>query len=92
LFLAAENNLYWWDGDHNSQLNNFRAYFKVATGGNNAPIRHGMRARIIKQEEVATGVENVMLDAQTIKLIENGNVVIIRNGVKYNIQGQVISK
>ena len=92
LFLAAENTLYWWDGDHNSQLNNFRAYFKVATGGNNAPIRHGMRARIIKQEEVATGVENVMLDAQTIKLIENGNVVIIRNGVKYNIQGQVISK
>lgn len=92
LFLAANNTLYWWNGSADSQLNNFRAYFKVATGGNNAPIRHGMRARIIKQEEVATGVENVMLNAQTLKLIENGNVVIIRNGVKYNIQGQVISK
>ena len=92
LFLAANNTLYWWNGSANSQLNNFRAYFKVATSGSNAPARHGMRARIIKQEETATGIENIKFDAQTLKLIENGNVVIIRNGIKYNVQGQVISK
>ena len=91
LFLAANNTLYWWNGSANSQLNSFRAYFKVGTGAG-APARHGMPARIIKQEESATGFENVQSDAQTLKLIENGNVVIIRNGVKYNIQGQVISK
>ena len=91
MFLAANNTLYWWNGSANSQLNSFRAYFKVGTGAG-APARHGMPARIIKQEESATGFENVQFDAQTLKRIENGNVVIIRNGVKYNIQGQVISK
>ena len=91
LFLAANNTLYWWEGTDNSQLNNFRAYFKVNTGSN-APIRHGMPARIIKGEQIATGIEDVRGDVQSLKLFENGQVVIIRNGVKYSVQGQVISK
>ena len=94
LFLAANNTLYWWAGSANSQLNNFRAYFKVATSGSTgAPARHGMKARIIKEEQTATGVENVQGDnVQSLKVLENGQVVIIRNGVKYSVQGQVISK
>lgn len=96
LFLAANNTLYWWDGDHASQLNSFRAYFKVATGGGSlgAP-RHGMPARIIKddkEEQQTTGFDNINAENVTLKFIENDQVVIIRNGVKYNIQGQVISK
>jgi hypothetical protein len=91
LFLAANNTLYWWKGSENSQLNSFRAYFKVATGSgaNNAP-RHGMPARIIKGEQVATGIEDVRGEVQSLKVLENNQVVIIRNGVKYTIQGQVI--
>ena len=94
LFLAANNTLYWWAGTANSQLNNFRAYFKVNTnsGANNAP-RHGMRARIIKnelEEQVATGMENVQGENQSLKLLENGQVVIIRNGKKYNAAGQLV--
>ncbi len=96
LFLYNENALYWWNGDHNSQLKSFRAYFYVNTpsGANNSPIRHGMIARIIKEEQTATGVDNVQGDnvVQCIKIIENDQIVIIKNGVKYNVQGQVISK
>ncbi|MBR4564274.1 MAG: fibronectin type III domain-containing protein [Paludibacteraceae bacterium] len=94
LFLAANNTLYWWKGDSNSQLNNFRAFFIVNTGGaSHAPIFHGMPARIIKEEQVATGVGQVTNDqVQSLKVLENNQVVIIRNGVKYNVQGQVIEK
>ena len=93
-FLYTQTNtLYWWNGSVNSQLYGFRAFFLVNTGsGASAPIRHGMRSRIIKEEQVATGVENINSEAQTIKRMENGMVVIIRNGVKYSIDGQVISK
>ena len=95
LFLYNENALYWWTGDHDSQLKSFRAYFYVNTtsGANYSPIRHGMIARIIKEEQTATGVDNVQGDnVQCIKMIENDQIVIIKNGVKYNVQGQVISK
>lgn len=90
LFLAANNTLYWWAGSENSKLNNFRAYFKVSTGSGNAPARYGMPARIIKGEQHATGIDNAKFNDETIKRLENNQVIIIRNGVKYNIQGQVI--
>lgn len=93
LFLYENNTLYWWNGDAASDLKSFRAYFNVNvshTGAYNAP-RHGMKARIIKSEQSATDVDNIYNnDVQSIKLLENNQVVIIRNGVKYNVQGQVI--
>ena len=94
LFLYNENALYWWKGASESALKSFRAYFYVNTttsGANYAP-RHGMRARIIKEEQTVTGINNTNVENVTLKFIENDQVVIIRNGVKYNIQGQVISK
>lgn len=93
LFLAANNTFYWWNGDTDSRMNAFRAYFKVSTttSGPSYVPRHGMRARIIKEEQVATGIEDVQgTTVQSTKLLENSQVVIIRNGVKYNLQGQVI--
>ncbi len=36
------------------------------------------------------GVEDVVLDPKAIKRLVNGNVVIIKNGVHYNVNGQVI--
>ena len=93
LFLAANNTLYWWAGTSNSQLNSFRAYFKVNTGGGSsqAPVYHGMPARLIKQEATPTDVEQVQgAENISIKVLENNQVIIIRNGVKYTIQGQKI--
>ena len=98
LFMLTNDQIAWSGVEANvaNSLKSFRAYFQTveAVGSNSgsAPIRHGMPARIVKQENSATGFESVQSDAQTLKLIENGNVVIIRNGVKYNLQGQVISK
>jgi len=41
--------------------------------------------------DAATGVENVQGDKiQSTKIIENGQVIIIRNGVRYNAAGQTI--
>ncbi len=93
LFLAENNTLYWWNGDADSQLNNFRAYFLVNTnsGANNAP-RHGMRARIIKEEQVITGVEEITNDElrMTNKILRNGILYIERNGRIYDAQGQLV--
>ena len=36
-----------------------------------------------------SGVEDVMSNAPAVKFIENGQIYIIRNGVRYNLQGQV---
>ena len=41
-------------------------------------------------DEVPTAIENTVVGAKVQKLIENGQVVIIRNGEKFNAQGQVI--
>lgn len=89
LFVGGQNGLYWPTTAR--KMNAFRAYFSVSTG-NNAPIRRGMSARIVERAEVATGCENVNAAEKAVKLLENGQVIIIRNGVKYNIQGQIISK
>jgi hypothetical protein len=89
LFLAAGNMIYW--PAQNKTVKGFRAYFQVTTG-NNSPIRQGMPARIVERQQMPTGFENLNSDIQSLKFIENGRVVILRNGVKYTIQGQVISK
>lgn len=89
LFLAAGNTIYW--PAQNKTVKGFRAYFQVNVGGL-SPIRRGMPARIVERQQTPTGCENVNGDVQTVKVIENNHVIIIRNGVKYSIQGQVISK
>ncbi|MBR0195605.1 MAG: hypothetical protein IJQ32_05140 [Paludibacteraceae bacterium] len=40
------------------------------------------------REDIPTGIENAALKADVRKAIENGVVVIYRNGVRYNLQGQ----
>lgn len=89
LFVGGQNGLYWPTTAR--KMNAFRAYFSITTGAG-APIRRGMSARIVERAEVATGCENVNAAEKAVKLLENGHVIIIRNGVKYNIQGQIISK
>lgn len=41
--------------------------------------------------ELADGsaVDNIYFDVPAVKLIENGQIIIIRNGVRYNVQGQI---
>lgn len=89
LFLAANNQLAWAKSDGN--VRSFRAYFQITPPSSPSPIRRGMKARIVMKEEVTTGVEEVQgNNVQSTKLLENNQVIIIRNGVKYNLQGQAI--
>ena len=92
LFLAANNTLYW--PNTNNPLKPFRAYFTVnVDAGQSAgmPVRRGMPAHIGGPAQIVTGVENVQGDnVQGTKVVENGVLYIIKNGVKYNAQGQEV--
>ena len=69
-----------------TNLNPHKAYV-VFSGSNQAPRRMPF---IFEQENTATGVENVQGNVQSTKVIENGVLYIIKNGVRYNAQGQVV--
>ena len=85
LFLGANNTLYWPETD--AELKGFRAYFKVNTGAGAPP--RGMRA-CLHEGPVSnpTSVENTFIDCAVEKRIENGQIIIIKDGIQYNILGQ----
>ena len=88
LFLGPSNTLYWPSAAGN--IKPFRAYFSVA-GGAGAPIRRGMQARIVERENAPTAVDFINSDEIKLnKTIENGMLVIEKNGVRYNAQGQIV--
>lgn len=98
LFVAAGNQLYWWvDGqsDEDSSLKSYRAFFAVP-GTLSEPALAQLRrasARIVTSTEIATGIENAehqKSDVESLKTIENGQLIIIRDGMKYNIFGQIV--
>ncbi len=84
LFVGANNTLYWPNTDN--KLKGFRAYFKVS--GDVAP--HGTPARMVIRK-TPTGVENAQSAAVcTTKVLRDGQLIILRNGVEYNAQGQIV--
>ena len=56
-------------------------------GGSGAPQR--MRF-IFDAEQTATGIDNTNDVIKSEKRIENGQLIIIKNGVRYNAQGQIV--
>ena len=90
LFLGANNSLFWPNVAGN--IKPFRAYFSIASGPSNAPLRRGMPARIVEKEQTPTGIENKMVNGkcQNGKYLENGMLIIEKNGVRYNAQGQIV--
>lgn len=88
LFLGANNTLYWPSKAGN--IKPFRAYFELVGGGAMGAPRKGMPARIVERKNAPTGVDNATNNAQYTKRVENGQLVIERNGVKYNAAGQVV--
>jgi hypothetical protein len=90
LFLLADDRLAWAGVANN--LKSFRAYFLTTENVSGVPVSNNMPARLVMHEEVITGVGNAQGEVESIKRIENDQVIIIRNGVKYSVQGQIISK
>ena len=60
-----------------------RAYFNITTPSSIAP-----RLRVVAGENVETGIDNIVTTDTPVKVIENGQLIIIRDGIKYNVQGQ----
>ena len=92
LFLGSNNRLLWPNNDGTS-MRGFRAYFILHRDyipASHAP--RGSNARIVMRENTTTDVETVTGNPSPVteKVIENGVLYIIMNGVKYNAQGQVV--
>lgn len=89
LFLGANDNLYYSDGTDDTSMKGFRAYFIVDNVSGEAPRQAS--ARLVIAPKMPTAVENVSAKiGESEKRIENGQLIIIKNGVKYNAQGQMV--
>ena len=85
-FLGEGNLLYISTGGY---VNPFRAYFSILNSAipNLAPQRY----RIVTHQDQTTDISNVESGLnKTIKRIENGSVIVERNGIKYNVTGQIV--
>ena len=91
LFLGGNNTLYWpTDGDiASAKMLGFRAWFQVSTVASFAPVHRNMPAsfRIVSTPTDMDQITNDQLP-KTNKIIEDGHLIIIRNGEKYSINGQ----
>ena len=82
----------YYVGDHGYLYNGqtdklgLRAFFTI-TDDADQPVK--VRARVVVGENTTTGVDNSQLPINNIqKIMENGQLIIIRNGEKFNAQGQ----
>ena len=90
LFVGANNTLYYPSAA--GSLKGFRAYFRVDGLHDADPeMGSGAPARFVILPKTPTGVDNAQTDEiRNTKVIENGRVVILRNGVRYNAAGQMM--
>ena len=82
LFLAGGNELKYSKA---GTMKGMRGYFQLKQA---APA--GARARIVMEKETTTGVENVSSEkkyGEPTKRLVNGQLVILRDGKMYNVQG-----
>ena len=88
-YIIAQN--MFWDASAENYLNANRAYINKATLLSVPPKSPVPGRRRVSMGETsengATGVENTMIAPNSLKVIENGQLVIIREGVKYNAMG-----
>jgi hypothetical protein len=90
LFLGANSQLMWPEAGDLTSMRGLRAYFiidRATLTTAMAPV--GARARFVDVRKTPTAIESVSSSVCT-KAIENGALIILKNGVKYNAQGQII--
>ena len=88
---AGENNLYlqnnnlYYSESSNTTIKGTRAWIRLTQQEGSAPAR----ARIVMGGKVATDINlvNGELVNGTVKAIENGQLILIRDGKKYNVMG-----
>lgn len=86
---AGENNLYlqnnelFYNETNNTPIKGMRAWIRIKSSSPGA----APKARIVLRENVTTDIDLVNGENETIKTIENGQLVIIRDGIRYNVMG-----
>ena len=66
-----------------------RAYINAASVPTTTQAEIPGRRRVCMGENAATGLDQIVApEGQAVKAIVNGQLIIIRDGVKYNVQGQ----
>ena len=69
-----------------ANLGAHKAYMILNTPNpNNAPVRF-----VFKHQDQATGIEDVQSNNVPSKILRNGQLIIIKDGKEYNVQGQTI--
>lgn len=83
LFLGSGNELFYPSTTANIKA--FRAYFEVKGDARKA----AKRARIVKKEDSATGIDQITNDKlpMTNKIIKDNQLLILRDGKTYNVLG-----
>ena len=85
-YIIAENKV--WIANASNTLPANRAYINAEDVPTTAQAQIPGRRRVCMGENAATGLDNITNGENiTIKVIENGQLIIIRNGEKFNAQG-----
>ena len=88
-YIIAENKV--WVANANNNLPANRAYINAEQVPTETQAEIPGRRRVCMGENAATGLDQIVVpEGQAVKAIVNGQLIIIRDGVKYNVQGQVI--
>ena len=97
LFLGGGNQLYWpSDGDDaNAKMLGFRAWFRInGSSVSGAPVRRGMPA-MLRIVATPTAINETAADSSSPQggdrgrlILRNGQLVIIRNGQTFSLNGQ----
>ena len=97
LGIGMDGRLYWADASlSTAPMRGFRAFFHVKDAGvANSPVRRGMHAQFVEYSpKTPTGVDQITNDQSPItnKIIRDGHLIIIRNGVEYTADGIIVNK
>ncbi len=88
-YIIAQNQ--FWTATAENYLNAYRAYIVPSSIPTTEPAEIPGRRRIAMGaagENEATGLDNITTTNAPVKVLVNGQLIIIREGVKYNVQGQ----
>ena len=84
-FPSGTNNNYGEKGEI-QEAGKYTIYFRPEANGND----DWFYKVIYVQKNVETSVEKVKLDVQSQKVLQNGTMYILRNGVRYNLNGAAV--
>ena len=88
-YVVAQNK--FWTATATAYADENRAYINATIVPTTEPAKVPGRRRVslgAAGENAETGIDNIITTGTPVKVIENGQLIIIRDGVKYNVQGQ----